>query len=113
MNLLSRFVATIIGNCIKHCDSEQPLVRVLRLDDGVDGIRHYRIRDNGSGIPPEDLERIFAPFYKGGKQNGTGIGLATVAKIVRLYGGSITAHNDNGACFDFTLRDYPLERDPS
>ncbi len=105
--------ANLIGNCIKHCDSEQPLVRVLRLDDGADGIRHYRIRDNGSGIPPEDLERIFAPFYKGGKQNGTGIGLATVAKIVRLYGGRITAHNDNGACFDFTLRDYPLERDPS
>ena len=51
------------------------------------------------------LDHIFAPFFKG--QNGeTGIGLATVEKIVNLYDGDIKAYNDHGACFEFTIKDY-------
>lgn len=37
---------------------------------------------------------------------GTGIGLATVAKIVDVYGGKAREYNDNGACFEITLKDY-------
>jgi len=48
---------------------------------------------------------IFIPLFKG-RSGGSGIGLSTVEKIVELYGGEICAYNDNGACFEFTLRDY-------
>jgi len=50
------------------------------------------ITDNGSGIPPEALTKIFMPFYTT-KANGTGLGLAVVQKIVVQHGGSIEARN--------------------
>ena len=50
------------------------------------------ISDNGSGIPPESLSKIFMPFYTT-KANGTGLGLAVVQKIIVQHGGSIEARN--------------------
>jgi len=50
------------------------------------------ITDNGPGIPPEALTKIFMPFYTT-KANGTGLGLAVVQKIVVQHGGSIEARN--------------------
>jgi signal transduction histidine kinase len=64
------------------------------------------VRDNGAGISPTDLPNIFLPFYKGSDTGDTGIGLSTVAKIIKLYGGEITAYNDGGACFEFTMPDW-------
>jgi len=48
----------------------------------------FEVRDNGSGIKPEHLERIWDPFFTT-KKHGTGIGLATVLSIVRKSGGEI------------------------
>ncbi len=50
------------------------------------------VADNGPGIPPEALHRIFMPFYTT-KANGTGLGLAVVQKIVVQHGGSIEVRN--------------------
>ena len=93
----------IIGNAIKHCRSEAPVIEVSHLGDD-DGAHRYLVRDNGEGIPPGDLDSVFEPFFKG-KSGGTGIGLATVAKIVNVYEGSIRAYNEDGACFEFTICD--------
>jgi two-component system sensor histidine kinase HupT/HoxJ len=62
--------------------------------------------DNGSGIPPENVERIFDPFFttkSAGK--GTGLGLSISDAIVRDHGGSIEAGNrkDGGAIFAVSL----------
>jgi signal transduction histidine kinase len=97
--------SNLIGNCIKHCGADVPVIRIERVDDDGAGCHTYLISDNGVGIPAEDLERVFAPFFKGAT-GGTGIGLATVKKITNLYGGSIQAYNDGGACFQFTLNDH-------
>jgi signal transduction histidine kinase len=102
---LYQLFSNLIGNCIKHCRSDKPVVSIRRLDDAGAGIHRYQVRDNGEGIPEADLENIFTPFFKG-KTGGTGIGLATVEKIVNLYGGEVRACNDGGACFEFTIRDY-------
>ncbi|MHB8896893.1 MAG: PAS domain S-box protein [Candidatus Geothermincolia bacterium] len=96
--------ANLIGNAIKHNDSESPMFEVLYLGRGKEGFHRYLVRDNGSGIPPKDLDNIFIPFFKG-TSGETGIGLSTVAKIVKVYGGAIKAYNDNGACFEFSLKD--------
>ena len=55
-------------------------------------MQRISISDNGPGIPPADLSRIFAPFYTT-KTNGTGLGLAMVQKIVLQHGGSVEARN--------------------
>ena len=77
------------------------------------GRHEYTICDDGPGIPPEMLDKLFQPFVRG-KQGGTGIGLAIVGKIVGVYGGTIRAANRGGACFELTLRDAgSLSRSPA
>lgn len=58
------------------------------------------ISDNGTGISPTDLSRIFLPFYTT-KANGTGLGLAVVQKIIVQHGGTVEARNlpEGGAEF--------------
>jgi signal transduction histidine kinase len=51
-------------------------------------ISRVEIKDNGSGIRAEDLDRIFTPFYST-KQDGVGLGLAIVQKLVLSHNGSI------------------------
>lgn len=93
--------SNLIGNAVKHNDSISPEIEVTCLGKEGSGTR-YLVRDNGSGIPPDDMENIFTPFFKG-KSGDTGIGLSTAEKIIKLYGGSIRAYNDNGACFEFVI----------
>lgn len=107
---LYQLFSNLIGNCLKHCDSDSPVVKIEHLDD-TRAMHRYLIRDNGSGIREQDLVNIFAPFFKG-SSGGTGIGLATVEKIVKLYGGEIRAYNDGGACFEFTISDYTSSAEP-
>ena len=55
--------------------------------------------DQGIGIPPEDLERIFDKFYRvqrPGNVTGTGLGLAISKGIVEAHGGTISAKNQPG-----------------
>lgn len=95
--------ANLLRNAIKYNDRPQPDIEVRYLG-ALERSHRYLIRDNGSGIPPEQLEHIFTPFFSG-EGSGTGVGLAIVKKIVEIYGGDIRAFNDEGACFEFTLRD--------
>jgi two-component system, NtrC family, sensor histidine kinase PilS len=92
----------------KHNDNPTPIVRVRQLEP-PDGMHTFAVCDNGGGIPTDDLERIFDPFFKS-EEGGTGIGLATAERIVKVYCGYIRAYNDSGACFEFALKDYPEDR---
>ena len=83
----------------------------MRLLKSGTGLHKYLVRDSGPGIPPENLDKIFTPFFKGERTGETGIGLSTAKRIVDVYGGAIRAYNDGGACFEISLRDYDLERD--
>ena len=49
-----------------------------------------RVTDNGPGIPPSVRENLFQPFVSYGKENGTGLGLTAVEKIVQDHGGQVS-----------------------
>jgi len=97
--------SNLISNAITHNDSQSPMIEIMSLENDVPGGHRYLVRDNGSGIPEEDLQRVFEPFFKG-TGGRTGIGLSTVDRLVKIYSGEIIAYNDDGACFEFTLKDW-------
>jgi len=102
---IQQVFSNLIGNAIRYNDSENPVIRISHLGDDDDGGHRYLVRDNGPGIPEDLIDCVFLPFTRG--QGGdTGIGLSIVERIVNVYGGKIEAYNDNGACFEFVLRDY-------
>jgi PAS domain S-box-containing protein len=99
--------SNLISNAVKYGTNDHPVIRISRLESSAEGIHRFRVLDNGPGIKEEELEAVFQPFFRS-TSGGTGLGLATVQKVVKLYGGDIAVHNDGGACFEFTLRDaYP------
>jgi signal transduction histidine kinase len=69
------------------------------------------VRDNGPGVPEGHFEDIFKLFYKGA-HGGVGVGLATVDKIAKVYEGFVRVYNDDGACFEFSLRDIRRKDSP-
>jgi two-component system nitrogen regulation sensor histidine kinase NtrY len=62
-----------------------------------------QVRDNGPGIPAENLDKVFVPFFST-KEDGSGIGLSLSRQIMRLHGGSISAASRPGRETVFTLR---------
>ncbi len=82
----------------------------LQTGEGPDGV-WFSVADNGGGIPEEQINRIFEPFYTT-KKTGTGLGLMIVQRIVRAHGGRIDleSHVGRGTTFRIWL---PLsERKP-
>ena len=72
------------------------------------------IEDNGSGISPDHLGRIFEPFFSTkGEGHGTGLGLSIVRNIVELHNGSIEVQSElgNGTSFTLTFPGQPAGRD--
>jgi len=76
-------------------------VRLLP-DDDLEFVR-IEVTDTGSGIPQENLEKIFEPYFST-KETGTGLGLAIVQKVVELHDGTITADSVEGEGTKFTVR---------
>ncbi|MGA3281350.1 MAG: ATP-binding protein, partial [Smithella sp.] len=75
-----------------------------------DNKKVYFIRDNGAGFDMEYAERIFAPFqrlHNSEEYPGTGIGLATVRRIINRHEGTVRAEGlpGEGATFYFTLQE--------
>jgi len=73
---------------------------------GSGTIARIVITDTGSGIPPEDLDRIFEPYFTT-KEGGTGLGLALTHRIILEHRGSIQAENEPGRGARFVI-DLPL-----
>jgi len=67
------------------------------------------IRDNGIGIPPEDKEHIFSPFFTRGKKNGIGLGLSIVERTINAHQGFVMVESEKaqGTCFHLLI---PVDR---
>jgi signal transduction histidine kinase len=104
--LLNVVVLNILGNALKFLEGRA--VRLVRIESRpVDGRCELAIIDSGPGISEHALGRIFEPFYRvpGTKASGSGIGLATVHRIVHAHGGRIRVESnvDQGTTFRVEL----------
>jgi two-component system, LuxR family, sensor kinase FixL len=77
---------------------------VVRTGPASDGDVRITVLDNGPGLSPEAMERMFDPFFST-KPEGTGLGLAISNTVVRTHGGTLTysANTPSGACFSIRL----------
>jgi signal transduction histidine kinase len=104
-------ILNIVGNAIEAqpAGAENPWIRVSAWT-AKSGDRHLiEIRDNGPGIPPDVLARIFQPFFSTKGSKGTGLGLAVAQKVAEENGGSLSVENEfgKGAVFTFQLAVRP------
>jgi signal transduction histidine kinase len=106
--LLRALLDNLLGNAWKFtAKRDGARIGLGRMER--DGVPVFFVRDNGAGFNMEYASRLFAPFqrlHSDGEFAGTGIGLATVRRIVGRHGGTIWAEGavDAGATFFFTLQ---------
>jgi len=83
-------------------------IRTERSDEHIE----VRIRDNGTGMPPEVVEKIFNPFFTTKPTNqGTGLGLSISSDIVRRHGGAIRVESEPGSFTEMVVT-LPVEAPP-
>lgn len=104
---LTQLMQNLIGNAIKfHRDGVTPTIGVSAVAE--DAMCHIVVEDNGIGIEPQYLERVFLIFQRLHERNkypGTGIGLAIAKKVIEYHGGRIWIESTpgQGSRFHFTL----------
>jgi two-component system sensor histidine kinase/response regulator len=105
--LIKQAFTNLIGNSIKYTRPREKAV--IEIGQTVtNGTPAFFIRDNGAGFDMKYAGKLFGAFqrlHRAEDFEGTGIGLATVQRIIRRHGGNIWAESevDNGATFFFTL----------
>lgn len=87
------------SEAIKH---ENGVIKISTSVNGDDSII-ITISDNGEGIPPDVMNRLFTPFFTTKGSNGTGLGLCTTRKIVEENNGKITVDSNYGEGTTFTI----------
>ena len=105
-NSLIMILQNLIGNAIKYHGPNQPKIHISVKKEKNQNI--ISVKDNGIGIKPEHLKRIFKVFQRLHRQEeypGTGIGLAIAQKIVQQHGGKIWVESEygKGTTFHFSI----------
>ena len=106
--LIRIVLENLLSNAWKFTSKREHAQIVLDTVRGAEGDTVFRVKDNGAGFDPRYATKLFGPFQRCHAQSdfpGTGIGLATVQRIVHRHGGKIwvEAQLDRGATFYFTL----------
>jgi two-component system phosphate regulon sensor histidine kinase PhoR len=103
--LLEQALVNLIDNAVKFSPANSS-VRVEAQETGAEIV--IRVMDQGDGIPPEHLDRIFERFYRvdagrSRKAGGTGLGLAIVKHIAQAHGGRVTVSSTPGEGSTFSI----------
>ncbi len=101
--LIEQVLINLLKNAIQALEeTENPTIELKAFTDSYGKINIQMI-DNGQGILPEVLDKIFVPFFTT-KPKGSGIGLSLSRQILRLHGGTLTAHSEPDIKTVFTLK---------
>ncbi|HWI40290.1 MAG TPA: ATP-binding protein [Verrucomicrobiae bacterium] len=105
-NLLLNAAEAMVGGGVIHINGSH----TVRDAPSPGRFSRIDVRDSGPGISPEDLRHVFEPFFST-KASGSGLGLATVFRIVESHNGVITVESDRGegTCFSLFL-EQPFPR---
>ena len=106
---LEKIVINLLSNAFKFTPRGGTVELSVNRLAGRDEL-YLRVEDTGKGIPPEDLENIFSPFFQSkysadDEQPGTGLGLSLVHELVKVYGGDVSLESNLnvGTAFSVTL----------
>lgn len=101
---IEQVLINLLKNAGEACaELENPEVTVATRFEAEKHLFFLMVKDNGCGILPEVLDKIFVPFFTT-KPAGSGIGLSLCKQIMNLHGGSISASSENGRGSCFTLK---------
>ncbi|MGA7828991.1 MAG: ATP-binding protein [Geobacteraceae bacterium] len=96
---VEQIFSNLFANAIEEMIGGGDLTIVLEQNEDT---VHIDVIDTGKGIPQEDLQRIFDPFYTT-KNSGTGLGLSVVLRIIRTYNGKIEVNSELGKGTTFSV----------
>ncbi len=99
---LKQVFANVLDNAIDAFDGVPENRRVELFIENGGSNATVRVRDNGCGIPPDKLERIFNPFFTT-KEKGTGLGMAISRKIVEAHAGTMDVASEVGRGTEFVV----------
>jgi signal transduction histidine kinase len=106
---LRRVVINLVGNALDAVEGRPAARLEVAAGENLAGNEAWlRVRDNGPGIEPERLERIWSPFHTS-KAAGTGLGLAITRKLVEAHQGTIEVDSRPGEGTEFVVR-FPKRR---
>ena len=105
---LTRVVNNLVDNAIKYSPAAGLITVELGREESAAGAQvRIVVRDQGIGVPADDLPHIFTRFYRSpavvGRMTGTGIGLASVRQIVEQHGGRVAVESQEGEGSTFTV----------
>lgn len=99
---MQKVINNLISNALKHTKKDGIITIKVRKENNEAVID---VNDTGTGIAPEDIDKIFDRFYQNAQtQSGTGIGLAFAKGIVELHHGTINVNSELGKGATFTIR---------
>jgi PAS domain S-box-containing protein len=106
-DLIRTVLDNLLGNAWKYTARQPRPVISFGATTAADGLATYFVADNGAGFDPAYASQLFQPFQRlhGAEFPGTGLGLASVRRIIELHGGRVWAEAavDHGATVSFTL----------
>jgi two-component system NtrC family sensor kinase len=111
---LSQAFLNLLANALDAVESNTGVITVASKYDSMHRNVIVRVIDNGSGIPDDQVDQIFTPFYSSKGQRGTGLGLAVAKKVFQEHHGMVELATKvgEGTTFTITLPAMPPEADP-
>jgi two-component system NtrC family sensor kinase len=89
---IEQVLINVVDNAIEACENGgRVTISLVKKGNNV----VWRVKDTGRGIPPQEIEKVFRPFYTT-KKYGTGLGLPLARRFIRNLGGDIRIHSEEG-----------------
>lgn len=111
---LRQVMANLVRNALVHTPAKTPIEIAVSTDDGL---ARMTVADHGPGLTPDEMNRIFEPFFRADPSRsrdsgGAGLGLSIVSAVVTAHGGRVKVHPTDGGGATFEV-ELPLPASPA